>query len=107
MKTIYMFDCPNGENSPNYLRRVRTGGGGFVDAVNTPVEIEEGDVLLKLKDSPWFAHFRDKPEQDVAEAKTETAPTDPPLVELETGGDPPPPPTGDEQPPATGTEPQD
>jgi hypothetical protein len=69
--TTYVFDGPDGQNSPNYLRRVRTGGGGFVDAVNAPVEILDKDVLLKLDDGPWFALFR---EQEAA--VTDEAPGD-------------------------------
>ena len=57
----YIFEGENGENSPNYLCRVRTGGGGFVNAINTPIEILDEDVLIKVPgDGPWFALFREE-----------------------------------------------
>jgi hypothetical protein len=62
--SIYIFEGEDGTHSPNYIGRVRTGGGSFVDPVNKPVEVQDGDVLLKTPDSPWFAHFRDTPETD-------------------------------------------
>lgn len=50
------------KTSSNYMRRVRTGGGGFTDATGAGAEVLPGDVLIKLDDAgPWFAQFRDVP----------------------------------------------
>lgn len=72
-KNTYIFEGEDGANSTNYVCRVRTGMGGFVDATNTPFDILVEDVLIKVPDEgPWFALFRDIPTEASSEGASET-----------------------------------
>lgn len=63
--------------SGNFIRRVRAGGGGFLDASDAPVALEKGDVLLTLGEGPWLAQFRDASKGDGA---TEEPAAEPPAT---------------------------
>jgi hypothetical protein len=52
-----------GKPPENYLRRVKPVGGNFVTGVNEVVPILDGDILLKLPNSPWFAQYREPVEE--------------------------------------------